>query len=104
MLAKDPDMARKLAVRAESAGGACDLNTARNTAMIRSLAPEAPVPPPVTVAAQAPIAHNQPVAAPQTAKAAAAPEARDNRVVMQRVPTDPLAGPVAKPAPVNTAT
>jgi Flp pilus assembly protein TadD len=102
MLAKDPDMARKLAARAESGGGMSDVKIVRNIAMIRSLAPEAPVAPPATVAAQAPVAHNQPVAAPQAAKIA--PEAHDNRVVMQRVPSDPLAGPVAKPAPVNAAT
>jgi len=102
MLAKDPDMARKLAARAESAGGAGDVKIVRNIAMIRSLAPEAPVAPPATVVAQAPVAHNQPAAAPQTVKIV--PEAHDNRVVMQRVPADPLAGPVAKPAPVNTAT
>jgi len=102
MLAKDPDMARKLAARAESAGGAGDVKIVRNIAMIRSLAPEAPVVRPATVAAQAPVTHNQPVAAPQTAKIA--PEAHDNRIVMQRVPADPLAGPVAKPASVNTAT
>ena len=103
MLAKDPETARKLVARAESAGGAADPKIARNIAMIRSLAPETPAPAPVTVAEQpAPVAHSQ--------VAKAAPEAHDNRVVMQRVPVDPQAGPVApaKPASVtataNTAT
>jgi Flp pilus assembly protein TadD len=103
MLAKDPEMARKLAARAESAGGSGDDKIARNIAMIRTLAPEQPVAPPVTVASQlGPVSVTQ---SPAKAPAHAA-EAHDNRVVMQRVPVDPLAGPVAKPgpAPVNTAT
>ena len=100
LLAKDPDMARKLAARAETAAGMSDPKITRNIAMIRSMAPEAPVPAPVTVAEQpAPTAHSQ--------AAKAAPETHDNRVVMQRVPVDPQAGPVApaaKPAPIiNTA-
>jgi Flp pilus assembly protein TadD len=105
MLAKDPEMARRLAARAESAGGSGDDKIARNIAMIRTLAPEQPVAPPVTVASQlGPVSVTQ---SPAKAPAHAA-EAHDNRVVMQRVPVDPLAGPVAKPgpvsAPVNTAT
>jgi Flp pilus assembly protein TadD len=113
LLAQDTDMARKLAARAESAGGASDPKIARNVAMIRSLAPEAPVPAAVAVAAQpqaAPVVHTPPVTpAPQVAKAV--PQApvqpqHDNRVVMQRVPIDPLAGPVAsaKPVAANAAT
>jgi hypothetical protein len=100
MLAKDPDMARSLAARAESAGGAGDSKIARNIAMIRSMAPQAPVAAPAMAAAQ-PV-HSP--AAPQVAKAAS--DAHDSRVVMQRVPVDPQAGPVQapKPAPVNTAT
>jgi Flp pilus assembly protein TadD len=99
MLAKDPEMARKLAARAESANGSGDDKIARNIAMIRSLAPEAPVAPPVTVASQlGPVSIT-----PSPAKPALHPvEAHDNRVVMQRVPVDPLAGPVAKPAPTPT--
>jgi hypothetical protein len=97
MLAKDPDVALKLAARAESANTTADSKIARNIAMIRSMAPAAT---PATAAAQpAPAAHSQ--AAPQVAKAA--PEAHDSRVVMQRVPVDPKAGPVA-PAPVKAAT
>ena len=102
MLAKDPDMARKLAARAESAGGSGDDKIARNIAMIRSLVPETPVAPPVSVASQlGPVSVTQ---SPANAPAHAA-EAHDNRVVMQRVPVDPLAGPVKPaPAPVNAAT
>jgi len=102
MLAKDPDMARKLATRAESAGGSGDDKIARNIAMIRSLVPETPITPPVSVASQlGPVSVTQ---SPANAPAHAA-EAHDNRVVMQRVPVDPLAGPVKPaPAPVNAAT
>ena len=130
MLAKDPAMARKLVARAESAGGDSDAKIARNIAMIRSLAVNAPAP----VAAQTPpvqtaVAHNQtqaPLApsstaphvpasasanassAPQVAHNAAphvpAAETHDNRVVMQRVPVDPLAGPVQPAKAVSTST
>jgi hypothetical protein len=102
MLAKDPDTARKLVARAERANIAGDDKIARNIAMIRSLAPEAPVPPPVAMAAPAP----SPVAPALPAKVtvqAHTPDTHDNRVVMQRVPVDPLAGPVARPVPQNTA-
>jgi Flp pilus assembly protein TadD len=88
MLAKDPEMARKLAARAESAGGTADDKIARNIAMIRSLAPETPAAQTQTVAARAPETHG-------------------NRVVMQPVPVDPLAGPMhpaAKPNPIQVAT
>ena len=99
MLAKDPDMAHKLAARAESANGSGDDKIARNIAMIRSLVPEAPVAPPVTVASQlGPVSVTPSPAKPTTRPA----EGQDNRVVMQRVPVDPLAGPVAKPAPTPT--
>ncbi len=103
MLAKEPDMALKLAARAETAAGTSDPKITRNIAMIRSMAP-APAPAPVA-AANEPM--TQTAAAPQAAKPAPhAMEAHDNRVVMQHVPVDPLAGPVQapKPAPVNTAT
>ena len=148
MLAKDPEMARRLAARAEKAGGAGDAVINRNIAMVRSFAPEAsapqvaqapaPVPQaapqaPVAVASLAPVPASAPVAAaapkaPVAVAAAqptvsapapiavAAPKApvavasaqppvapvvqSDNRVVMQKVPVDPLAGPVA-PKPVT---
>ena len=102
MLAKDPDNARKLAARAEAAGGMGDVKIVRNIAMIRELAPEAPVPAPVAMAPQP-----APVSQPQPAKPAAVAhttEPHDNRVVMQRVPADPQAGPVARQAAVNDAT
>jgi len=98
MLAKDPEMAGKLAARAESAGGMSEAKIARNIAMIRSLAPETHA-----VAANTPSPLPQlalPQAQPQVAKvqiqSLAAP-VRDDRVVMQRVPVDPLAGPVTAP-------
>jgi tetratricopeptide (TPR) repeat protein len=85
MLAKDPDMAGKLAARAEIANaGAKDPMIARNIAMIRSMAPEAPD---MVLAVKNP--------APSPVPRAAALQVPDNRVVMQRVPVDPLAGPVA---------
>jgi Flp pilus assembly protein TadD len=112
MLAKDPEAARKLAARAESAGA--DAKIARNIAMIRSLAPETP-------AAQTSVAHPSstpvasnavkvnplpPVAQSQTQTVTThAPETHGNRVVMQPVPVDPLAGSVrAKPNPTQFAT
>jgi Flp pilus assembly protein TadD len=86
MLAKDPDMASKLAARAEIANaGAKDPMIARNIAMIRSMAPEAP---------DMAMAVQNPAPSPVPRTAAAAPQVPDNRVVMQRVPVDPLAGPV----------
>ena len=129
MLAKDPESARKLAARAEAAGGASDAMIGRNIAMVRSLAPEtpaqqvaqAPAPAPVaiakaTVPAPAPVAQTAAPAPVATAKAtvpAPAPAQvasakppvtapSENRVVMQKVPVDPLAGPVATAAkPAN---
>jgi Flp pilus assembly protein TadD len=101
MLAKDPEMAGKLAARAESAGGMSEPKIARNIAMIRSLALETHT---VAQAANTPSPLPQqalPQAQPQVAKvqiqSLAAP-VRDDRVVMQRVPVDPLAGPVTAPA------
>jgi Flp pilus assembly protein TadD len=122
LLAKDTDMARTLAGRAEIANAAGqDDKIARNIAMIRSVAPAGA--PSIAVAKSAPVkteasvAVNKPVAAPQSfapvaqqalphlsqppaTKVTQAPlPAADNRVVMQRVPVDPLAGPVASHAP-----
>ena len=122
MLAKDPDMARNLAQRAENAGGSGDVKIARTIAMIRSLAVPAPVVAQAPQAApQISVARNQlpaPAAAPANAVSSAqqqtvhvaapqapAAEMHDNRVVMQRVPVDPLAGPVQSAktaAPVAT--
>ncbi|HET7084270.1 MAG TPA: tetratricopeptide repeat protein [Rhizomicrobium sp.] len=95
MLAKDPENARRLAARAETAGGMSDDKIARNISMIRSMAPEAALasnPAPVAPVAANTVPHPQASAAPI---AAAKP---DNKVVMQRVPVDPLAGPVQKTA------
>jgi Flp pilus assembly protein TadD len=125
MLAKDPDMARKLAARAENAGGNSDAKIARNIALIRSLAADMPAAIAVatqTSPAQTSVARNQaqtPVVASNTAPHAQAtgagsapqvahnvlpaPEAHDSRVVMQRVPVDPLAGPVQPAKPANAA-
>jgi Flp pilus assembly protein TadD len=123
MLAKDPDMARKLAARAEIAGGASDAKIARNIAMIRSIAPDAPAaslavnnpapsPVPHALPAAPPAAPFVNVPAPVASNAAPRPlasnvnnsvidaqpqmaqAAPDNRIVMQRVPVDPMAGPV----------
>jgi Flp pilus assembly protein TadD len=127
MLAKDPESARKLATRAEAAGGASDAMIGRNIAMVRSLAPEAPAqqvaqapaPAPVAIAkatvpapapvgqtpAPAPVATAKatvPAPAPAPVASAKPPVASENRVVMQKVPVDPLAGPVATAAkPAN---
>jgi Flp pilus assembly protein TadD len=125
LLAKDPEGARKLAARAQSAGGAGDPMIARNIAMVKDVAPQdeqaiaanTPAPVAQTAARVAP-----PSAAPRPLMAApvasvamnnmavidAPPQARlpDNRVVMQAVPIDPLAGPVVKlhmPAPRKIA-
>jgi Flp pilus assembly protein TadD len=110
MLANDPETARQLVARAQSAGGAADPKIARNIEMVNRLAPEA-------VAQQKAAAASTPVAAPVSAPAtvtsqplppAAASAAQNSpvkqaqqhpapQVVMQTVPVDPLAGPV-KPA------
>lgn len=125
MLANDPDNARQLIARAQGAGGASDPKIARNIALVNQLAP---APEPAAMAAQRPNPMQQqaimvpappvnnimPTAAPrplvnqqnlasiqrQTPQNPA-PQyyAPANTVVMQRVPVDPLAGPVA-PRPV----
>jgi Flp pilus assembly protein TadD len=116
MLAKDPEMARNLAARAESAGGKSDSMIGRNIAMIRSLVPEtvsapaqqahvahATVPAPAPVASSAAPHVPAPVAINVQPQIVASPVRQsENRVVMQKVPVDPLAGPVAaKPAGVT---
>src|SRR6185295_3817611 len=91
MLAKDPEAARKLAARAESTNTIADTKIARNIAMIRSMAPE-----------DVPAAINAAPVASNTAVQAA--PANNSPIVMQRVPVDPLAGPVQKAAaPVPAA-
>jgi Flp pilus assembly protein TadD len=103
MLAKDPDGARALIERAQKAGGASDPKIARNIELIEKLAPPALK----TAADTAPVEH-APVATitPVTSEKLPAPAAKP-QVVMQAVPSDPLAGP-AKPAnhaptPLSTA-
>ena len=107
LLAKDTEMARSLAGRAEIANATGkDDKITRNIAMIRSMAPEkaadsdvaankpvAPVAQNFAPAPQQPLPHPQP-SAPKVTQAALPAPAPDNRVVMQRVPVDPLAGPV----------
>jgi hypothetical protein len=133
MLAKDPEGAAKLAARAETAGGASDPMIARNIAMVKDLAPQgsselavnALSPASRPAAPQAMARVSPPSAAPRPLMPAPQPlnsvamnsnaviEAtpqqmppRDNRVVMQAIPVDPLAGPVVNlhmPAPRKTA-
>ena len=131
MLAKDPEAARILIARAESAGGKSDSKIARNIAMIRGMA-IAPTTQDVATAEPlaAPIAAPKPASVasltlpPPAAQANPAPEAKPapapaapvstaaqpsqpvaaaplvpSGVVMQRVPVDPLAGPVAATRP-----
>ncbi len=122
MLANDPVMARNLAGRAEIANtSAHDTKIAANIALIRSTAPEAPgasyavntpAPMPSMAPPQAvprmPVASNsigapRPLAVPNNGMIEATPQmapqmAQNGSVVMQRVPADPLAGPVFGPA------
>ena len=114
LLAKDTDMARSLAGRAEIANATHDDKITRNIAMIRSMAPAPSVAVNKPVPQAAPVPNFTPVAqqalphalsvqkvaqTPLPAPAPAKPVTPDNRVVMQRVPVDPLAGPVASHAP-----
>jgi len=115
LLAKDTDMAKSLAARAEIANAAGkDDKITRNIALIRSMASEkaadtdvaankpAPVAQNFAPAPQQALPHPQPPA-PKITQAPLPAPAPDSRVVMQRVPVDPLAGPIqgaAKAAPV----
>ncbi len=133
LLAKDTEMARTLAARAEIANAAAqDEKITRNIAMIRSMEPAAgaevaaskpaapannpaPVAQNFTPAPQQPLPHpvSQPPAPKVTQAALPAPASTPTStparagsgVVMQRVPVDPLAGPVANhaPRPLQTA-
>lgn len=123
LLAKDTAMAQSLAVKAEMANAVLkDEKIARNIAMIRAMAPEAPAtavaaskpeplmakaapaPQSFTPVAQQDLPHMPPSSAPKVTQASL--PAPQNRVVMQRVPVDPLAGPVAShpPRPLQPAT
>jgi Flp pilus assembly protein TadD len=122
LLAKDTDMARTLAARAEIANASAkDEKITRNIAMIRSMEPAAadvaankpaivankpaPVAQNFTPAPQQPLPHPvpQPPAPKVTQAALPAPASTSAQagsgVVMQRVPVDPLAGPIASHAP-----
>jgi Flp pilus assembly protein TadD len=123
MLAKDPDMARKLADRADIANAAAhDDKIARDIALIRSTAPvadtfavntPAPSPSPTPTAAPhmavaaAPLAPPRPVAANSMIQAQPQVSQMLNQqprgVVMQAVPVDPLAGPVELHMPASHA-
>jgi Flp pilus assembly protein TadD len=107
MLAKDPEMAGKLAARAESAGGMGEAKIARNIAMIRSLAPEthtvAQAPSPVPQASLATVAHAPVMARPLAPVAAAAPVAGNSvtkpQPQMAQVPSTASQAPAATQAP-----
>jgi len=125
LLAKDTDTARTLAARAEIANASAkDDKITRNIAMIRSMEPVAGTDvaankPAIVASKPAPVAQNfapapqQPLphAAPQppaqkvtqaalpAPTSTPAPAKSGSGVVMQRVPVDPLAGPVASHAP-----
>jgi Flp pilus assembly protein TadD len=125
--AQDTAMAYALAAKAESANASLgDEKIARNIAMIRSMAPETPVtavaaskPAPAksetSMAKAAPASQSfVPVAQqdlphmppPSASKVSLSPlPTPESRVVMQRVPVDPLAGPVAShpPRPLQPA-
>ncbi|HKX64276.1 MAG TPA: tetratricopeptide repeat protein [Rhizomicrobium sp.] len=111
MLAKDPEMARSLAARAEKAGGGRDAIIARNIAMIRSIAPEAPVQQVAQATVPAPAAASAAARAPAAVASNVQPQAAsnmvaqgENRVVMQKVPVDPLAGPIQTAAKPSSGT
>jgi Flp pilus assembly protein TadD len=98
MLASDPAMARQLIASAASAGGASDPKIAHNIALVNSLASQpGPVPVAQAPAAKAPaadVALRAPTPIIPPAAMPAVPAASSPQVVMQAVPTDPLAGPV----------
>ena len=115
MLAKDPIMARKLADRAETANApAKDDEIARNIAMIRSMAPDAKenvaastaAPGTIVPPVSAPLPHMAVATAPLAPIKPAQPlptvVQAPGGVVMQPVPVDPLAGPVAPRTAVAT--
>ncbi|MEP6830851.1 MAG: tetratricopeptide repeat protein [Rhizomicrobium sp.] len=119
MLANDPDTARQLIARAQTAGGATDPKIARNVEMVNKLMPAAqpaptPAPAPVQKAAaiETPVTVSTPVAVNASPLPPATPSAQNTpahpapKVVMQAVPADPLAGPAKsashEPTPLAT--
>jgi Flp pilus assembly protein TadD len=107
MLAKDPDMARQLMAKAQSAGGASDPKIARNIDLVNSLAPPALKTAADTAPDHGPIITPAPVST-QTLPAPSAanvPQHANTQVVMQPVPPDAKAGPAKSanraPTPLN---
>ncbi len=107
MLAGDPASARTLLMQAKAAG-ATDPHIASNLALLDKISPPpklvgAPVAAPTAVAANAPLAPKPvthaampPVVVTNTPALGAPKPLMRGGVVMQEVPVDPLAGPVAK--------
>jgi Flp pilus assembly protein TadD len=119
MLAHDPSGARALVERARIAGGDADPKIARNMELVKNLAPEPPAPvagnlayavekpaPAPTKLANSPAVPAGGYTAAPKGNVASAPRALKPvpsanlppaapTVVMQKVPVDPLAGPVA---------
>ena len=104
MMANDPAGARSLIAEAARNGGAADPKIARNIAMLEKLAPapqEAvaaakPAPQPVPPVKTAPVAEAA-LAAPRPITSL--PQKAASGVVMEKVPADPLAGPVDRDTP-----
>ena len=109
MLANDPDTARQLIARAQTAGGASDPKIARNIDLVNKLAPTpqpveekkaASTEPPQAAPVSAPIPVNSSPLPPASASTQNTPAAQPHtpapapKVVMQPVPADPQAGPV----------
>ncbi|HXS05481.1 MAG TPA: tetratricopeptide repeat protein [Rhizomicrobium sp.] len=100
MLANDPGGARALMARAEKAGGASDPKIARNIELVNKVAPPA-----LKTAADTAPAEHAPAALPKpvSSESLPAPSSQNasvsakSEVVMQPVPSDPMAGP-SKPA------
>jgi Flp pilus assembly protein TadD len=96
MLANDPDGARALMARAEKAGGASDPKIARNIELVNKIAPPALKTAADTAPAEhAPATLSTPVSSESLpALSGQNPSASaKNDVVMQPVPSDPMAGP-----------
>jgi len=117
MLANDPETARQLIARVQTAGGISDPKIARNIELVNKLSPAAqpaPTPAPVQKAAEAPAPVSVPVAVNTSPLPPAAPSAQNApahpapapKVVTQAVPADPLAGPAKsatrEPTPLAT--
>jgi Flp pilus assembly protein TadD len=100
MLANDPEGARALMARAEKAGGASDPKIARNIELVNKVAPPA-----LKTAADMAQAEHAPASMPTPVSSESLPAPSNQNasasakgeVVMQPVPSDPLAGP-SKPA------